>query len=159
MHERVASGGVPVLRYAPLWRRAVAAVIDLVVLLLLGWPLAAALGTAEETGYELSGTPALVVIALWLAYYAGSEAAWGASLGKLVTGIRVVAEDGSRLALGAAVVRNVLRLVDGLFLYLVGFLLALASPRRQRLGDRLGSTAVVTARTSAGTRRQEATVA
>jgi uncharacterized RDD family membrane protein YckC len=47
------------------------------------------------------------------------------------------------LGLGASVVRNVLRLVDGLFFYLVGALFALASSRGQRLGDRAAHTLVV----------------
>jgi len=47
------------------------------------------------------------------------------------------------LGLGASVVRNVLRLVDGLSFYLVGALFALASSRGQRLGDRAAHTLVV----------------
>ena len=44
---------------------------------------------------------------------------------------------------GAALVRNLLRLVDALFFYLVGAIFALASPRGQRLGDRAAHTLVV----------------
>lgn len=151
--------GVPALTYAPLWRRAVAAVTDAVVLLLLGWPVAVAMGSATGTGYELSGPPVLLLVALWLAYYAGTEARWGATLGKRLTSIRVVAEDGSPVDLGAALVRNVLRVVDALLFYLVGFLAALASPRRQRLGDQLARTAVVVrTRAPARSGSQEATL-
>lgn len=158
-HERVVGAdGVSALTYAPLWRRAVAAVADAVVLLLLGWPVAVGTGSATGTGYELSGPPALLLVALWLVYYAGTEARWGATLGKRLTGIRVVAEDGSPVDLGAAVVRNVLRVVDALLFYLVGFLVALASSRRQRLGDQLARTAVVRARPPARSGSREATL-
>lgn len=47
------------------------------------------------------------------------------------------------MGFGAAVIRNVLRVVDGLFFYLVGALFALTSPRGQRLGDRAAHTLVV----------------
>lgn len=57
--------------------------------------------------------------------------------------IRVVGEDGEALRFGAAVVRNVLRLVDALFFYLVGFVFAILSTRGQRLGDRAAHAMVV----------------
>jgi uncharacterized RDD family membrane protein YckC len=60
-----------------------------------------------------------------------------------MVGICVVGEDGERVTFGAAVVRNLLRLVDGLFFYLVGFIFALVSTRGQRLGDRAAHTIVV----------------
>ena len=52
-------------------------------------------------------------------------------------------EGGGHVGFGAAVVRNLLRLVDGLFFYLVGALFAFSSPRAQRLGDRAAHTVVV----------------
>jgi uncharacterized RDD family membrane protein YckC len=60
-----------------------------------------------------------------------------------MVGIRVVGEDGEHVTFGAALVRNLLRLVDALFFYLVGFLFALTSTRDQRLGDRAAHTIVV----------------
>jgi uncharacterized RDD family membrane protein YckC len=78
-----------------------------------------------------------------LGYYVLCEAATGATLGKRMVGIRVVSEDGKGLTFGAAVVRNVLRLVDGFFFYLVGAIFALTSSRGQRLGDRAAHTVVV----------------
>jgi len=71
------------------------------------------------------------------------EAATGATLGKRLVGIRVVGEDGEHVTFGAAVVRNLVRLVDALFFYLVGFVSALLSARGQRLGDRAARTIVV----------------
>jgi len=58
-------------------------------------------------------------------------------------GIRVVDEEGDEIDLAGAVIRNLLRLVDGLFFYLVGALFAFSSPRGQRLGDRAAHTVVV----------------
>lgn len=41
--------------------------------------------------------------------------------------------------------RNVLRLLDGLFFYLIAAILVWTSRNRQRLGDRVAGTAVVRA--------------
>ena len=46
---------------------------------------------------------------------------------------------------GAALIRTLLRIIDGLFAYLVGFILVLASDRRRRLGDIAARTLVVRA--------------
>jgi uncharacterized RDD family membrane protein YckC len=92
---------------------------------------------------DIGGNTFWALAALGVAYYTLCEAATGATLGKRMVGIRVVDEDGARVTFGAAVVRNLLRLVDCLFFYLVGAVFALTSPRGQRLGDRAAHTIVV----------------
>jgi uncharacterized RDD family membrane protein YckC len=92
---------------------------------------------------DVGGKATLILLLLALGYYVVCEAATGATLGKRMVGIRVVGEDGEHLTFGAAIVRNLLRLVDCLFFYLVGGIFALTSPRRQRLGDRAAHTLVV----------------
>jgi uncharacterized RDD family membrane protein YckC len=94
-------------------------------------------------GVELGGQATLFLLFLVLCYYVLAEAYTGMTLGKRIVGIRVVEEDGSELRFGAAVVRNLLRLVDGLFLYLIGAIFAFSSPRGQRIGDRAAHTVVV----------------
>jgi uncharacterized RDD family membrane protein YckC len=72
------------------------------------------------------------------------EATLGATLGKLIVKLRVVEEvGGSPIGWRAAVVRNVLRIVDGILLYLVGFILVCTSKKRQRLGDKVAGTVVI----------------
>ena len=52
--------------------------------------------------------------------------------------------DGSRPGAGQIATRTVLRLIDGIFFYLVGFVAILATGhRRQRLGDLAAKTTVV----------------
>lgn len=70
------------------------------------------------------------------------EASCGATLGKVIVGIRVV-RTGRRSALAAAAIRNLLRIVDGLGLYVVGAIVAGCSPWKQRLGDLSAGTTVV----------------
>jgi uncharacterized RDD family membrane protein YckC len=89
------------------------------------------------------GKAFLLLLTLWFGYYIFCESLTGATVGKRIVHLRVVAEDGTEVTFGAAVVRNLLRIVDALFLYLVGAIFALASPRGQRLGDRAAHTLVV----------------
>jgi uncharacterized RDD family membrane protein YckC len=115
------------------------------------FPLGIVVGLLSGGGYAENGGAGVLVggNALWvflllgLAYYVLAEGLTGRTLGKRIVGIRVVGEDGERVGLEAALVRNLLRFVDGLFFYLVGALFALTSSRGQRLGDRAAHTLVV----------------
>jgi uncharacterized RDD family membrane protein YckC len=104
------------------------------------------LGTFE--GAELQLTVACLVISVTLnafilfLYGWLLEAAFGATLGKAWVGIRIVATDELN-PLSASAIRNVLRIVDGLGLYLVGTAVASCSGARQRIGDIFAKTAVV----------------
>jgi uncharacterized RDD family membrane protein YckC len=138
--------------YAGVPRRFVALLLDAVIVL---FPLTIVVGLLSGGGYtetgegyanagiKVSGSASTLLLALVLGYYVLCEAATGATLGKRMVGIRVVGEDGRGLTFWAAIVRNVLRLVDGFFFYLVGVIFALTSERRQRLGDRAAHTVVV----------------
>jgi uncharacterized RDD family membrane protein YckC len=80
---------------------------------------------------------------LGLAYYWLSEGLAGATVGKAIAGIEVRRDDSKPCGMLPALIRNALRIVDAIGLYLVGFLIAHSSPGRQRLGDRLAGTLVV----------------
>ena len=58
-------------------------------------------------------------------------------------GLKVVTESGAPLEWNAAIIRTLLRIVDGLFVYLVGAILVWTSPTKQRLGDKVAKTLVV----------------
>jgi uncharacterized RDD family membrane protein YckC len=99
-------------------------------------------------GNELQLTAASLVIALTLntallfLYGWLLEAAFGATLGKALVGIRIV-RTSERGRLSASAIRNVLRIVDGFGLYLVGTAVAACSNVRQRIGDICAQTAVI----------------
>jgi uncharacterized RDD family membrane protein YckC len=67
----------------------------------------------------------------------------GGTLGKMALGMKVVKEDGAKLDWGASLIRNILRIVDGFFFYLVGAIVVWTSKKRQRLGDMVAHTLVV----------------
>jgi uncharacterized RDD family membrane protein YckC len=83
---------------------------------------------------------AILVVAI-LIYHLVFEAAFGLTPGKAIFGLRV-RNEGNRGRLAAAAIRNAVRLIDVLVFYAIGFLVALFSRRRQRLGDHLAGTVV-----------------
>jgi uncharacterized RDD family membrane protein YckC len=69
-------------------------------------------------------------------YYVLLEGYLGQTVGKMLLGIKVVQEGPVRVpGIWAATVRTVFRVMDGLASYLVTFMAALVSHKRQRLGD------------------------
>jgi uncharacterized RDD family membrane protein YckC len=139
------NAGVP-LRFVAVLLDAVIVFIPagIIVGLLSGGGYTEAGNGYTRAGIDVSGKGAwLFLLLLGLGYYVLCEAATGATLGKRIVGIYVIGADGKRLTFGAAIVRNLLRLVDCLFFYLVGAIFALTSQQGQRLGDRAAHTLVV----------------
>ena len=137
------------MQYIGVGRRFIAVFIDGLVGFVLLFPIAAMFGTTTSSNgtvrANVGGPGTLVLAVIWLGYMTIMEGTIGASLGKLAVGIRVVKEDGSKCDLGSALIREILRIIDGLFVYLVGAIFVWTSPTRQRLGDRAGKTVVIQA--------------
>ncbi|MBV9712896.1 MAG: RDD family protein [Ktedonobacteraceae bacterium] len=85
----------------------------------------------------------VVVSVISVVYIFAMEATRGATIGKMMLGLRVVKIDGSPIGWPESIIRNLLRVVDGFAAYLVGAILIWTSPQRQRLGDRVAKTVVV----------------
>ena len=121
--------------------------ILMIPLFVLGFVMGSTSGEASGAGFALEGGAAflyfLLAFALWLGYYTYLEGSSGATIGKRILGLQVVNLDGSKIDMRQALIRNLLRIVDGLFTYLVGAILVWTSPTRQRLGDRVAGTIVV----------------
>lgn len=133
------------MKYVGVGRRTVAFLIDAVILFVLAYIIALIVGGASSTGFELQGGPAFLTFILWFAYFVVLEATMGATLGKRAVGIRVVRADGCPITWSESLIRNALRIIDGILLYLVAAILVWQSPERQRLGDRIAHTYVVRA--------------
>ena len=131
-------------------RRIAAALVDAALLFVLFVLLGLLIGDAESGdgggSVTLDGAGFLVFAGLSLLYYFILEGATGQTLGKRLLGIRVQRVSGGNAGAGAVGARTLLRIVDSLpFLYLLGFIVMIATPRRQRIGDLAAGTTVARA--------------
>ena len=138
-------GAYPWQDYIGVGKRFVAIFIDLILVSVVAGIIAVAAGLDSDVE-NVNTTLYLITFVIMVGYHTVLEGSRGATLGKMALGIKVTMEDGSPLTWGAALVRNLLRIVDGIFSYLVGAVLVWNSPKRQRLGDRVAKTVVVRAR-------------
>jgi uncharacterized RDD family membrane protein YckC len=135
------------MTYVGVGRRFVAFFVDGILLAVMSGPFAEIQHGAGYWRIGWSGRHLFWPGFIAIAYYVLLEGIAGGTIGKFMTGIRVVNEDGTKLGWAGAVVRNVARVVDSFpyFLpYLVGAVSVWASPVNQRLGDRWANTVVVT---------------
>ena len=86
----------------------------------------------------------LIGLTIWFLYFTLLEGHYGQTIGKMALNIKVVREaDGMQIDYSEAAVRTILRIIDGLFDYLLGAIFIWTSDRKQRLGDRAAHTVVV----------------
>ena len=89
---------------------------------------------------------ALGFFLVYLAYFVVLEALWSRTLGKFFQGLVVRKLDGSRCDWTAALIRGALRIIEVNPLLLGGLpagLVIIASQRKQRIGDLIAGTVVV----------------
>ena len=123
--------------------RAAATVVDFVALGVLVWIPALVLGAVTQLLSDgfLGGVLVGIVLTPF-AYYVFLEARYGRTLGKHLEGLVVTDADGSPASFRACLLRNLLRPVDFVVCYLLGFVLVLATDRDQRLGDLVAGTEI-----------------
>jgi uncharacterized RDD family membrane protein YckC len=136
------------LNYQGIGSRFAAQVVDTIVLIVLYFVVGSLMFGGPS--FDVYGADAVTFGAIYLVigflYFAVLEGFKGATVGKMLVKIKVVREDGSPCGFGPSVVRNILRIIDGLpFLYIIGMILISRSNKKQRLGDSLGKTVVVKA--------------
>jgi uncharacterized RDD family membrane protein YckC len=151
--------------YAGFWLRFVAFIIDSIVLsvfyLLLCKPLFDfLLPVRYEEFNELSFDYQISTITIWpmdsyfsyaeyalvitaIFYYSFMESSrYQASLGKLALELRVTNEEGERLDFGKALLRNAAKTISS-FLFMIGYIMAGFTERKQALHDIIAHTLVV----------------
>jgi len=95
---------------------------------------------------SLPSLKAVFFFLTYLAYFFLMEALWSRTLGKLFQGLVVRKLDGNRCDWKAALIRSALRIVEVNPLLLGGIpagMVIIASERKQRIGDLLAGTLVV----------------
>src|SRR5438105_14629382 len=90
--------------------RAVATIIDTLLLMVVGYLSALLTGGTTAAGFNLTGGPAFLLFFIAIGYYIFMEGQFGATIGKKLVGLRVVKVEGQALDWQAAIVRNVLRI-------------------------------------------------
>ena len=94
-----------------------------------------------------SGTGWMAALLLLFIYHVLAEGLWGQTLGKRLCRIRVMDRDLKPCTMGQSIIRNFVRLADGICFYWVGVISIAATDRWQRLGDLAGRTIVVRTKT------------
>jgi len=137
--------------YAGILSRFLALFIDGIILMLIILPLMF-LGALATIGIAFTSGPAALsgFILLWLLsvlisvlYFTILEGRNGQTIGKMALSIKVVGYDGKPIGMTRAFIRNLLRIIDGFFFYLIGAILILVSERKQRLGDMAARDVVI----------------
>ena len=97
----------------------------------------------EEHLWGISDPICLVFLFVIFAYLILMEAYVGWTIGKRILGMRVVDGSGKKIGPSKSIIRNILRLVDGLPAFnILGIILISTSKREQRFGDRIAKTYV-----------------
>ncbi len=125
--------------------RFVSLLIDSIIIGFIIGALGAILGVSAV---KYGGVPwfwGLFYAIVYFGYFIYLEGSRGQTIGKMITRIRVVREDGRPIDMNQAFTRNILRIIDGFILYLIGAILIWRSDKKQRLGDRVAGTVVVKA--------------
>lgn len=126
--------------------RFVAQIIDGIILMIIYFIVGYLMfGTTTWSATGYAAAPVFVVNGIiGILYFVGLEGTSGATIGKRVLKMRVVRENGSPCGLGAAFIRNILRIIDVLpFAYIIGVIMISRSAKKQRLGDSAAHTVVI----------------
>jgi uncharacterized RDD family membrane protein YckC len=141
------------LTYATLRDRFLALLIDLAIFCVFFFPitklvkgvwLMASSDHFWQFGWIIWDPLCLIFLLVIFAYYVVLEGLFGRTIGKLAMGIKVVLKNGEAPGLQKALLRNLLRLVDGLPAFnILGVILILVTKERTRVGDIVAGTRVV----------------
>ena len=127
-------------------RRVLAALVDLAIVVAGSVVILFAADALSGDNSEIRGALGAVILGWALYYYFAMESGDGQTVGKKLMKLRVVLADGRPAGMREVAVRTVLRVIDGIGLYIVGLIVMLVTgERRQRLGDLAGGTMVVDA--------------
>ena len=130
-------------------RRGLAFVLDFVFLSLFFFPITYLYSgrwvmTYEDHLWGILDPICIVFLFIIFAYFILMEAYAGWTIGKKALGLKVFDIDGKRIGILKSLIRNLLRLVDGLPAFnILGIVLIASSSKNQRLGDYAAKTFVI----------------
>ncbi len=123
-------------------------VISFILVILFGWITGLGeISNADAPGagasISIGGWPFLLACLVVFVLFAQMESSLGKTPGKYVARTRVTDEHGNRITLGPALIRNILRFIDGIAFYVVGLVFIIVDKKNRRLGDMLAKTRVI----------------
>jgi uncharacterized RDD family membrane protein YckC len=135
--------------FASLWRRFLANYIDTLITMA---PFATPVYFLfkEDTFFDnpfrffalfLFSMVSMVLVSYF--YFSLLEGIWGKTIGKKICGIAVLKDNFTKCTISKGLLRNLLRIVDFFFYYLVGVVSMAGTMKWQRLGDIVAETIVV----------------
>jgi uncharacterized RDD family membrane protein YckC len=125
--------------------RLVSLIIDNIIVGIIIGAISSGIGFGMMTQRMVPWWIGLLYFVIYVGYFTFLEGSKGQTIGKMVTKIKVVREDGGQIDMNQALTRNILRIIDGLFAYLIGAILIWRSDKKQRLGDNIAKTIVIKA--------------
>ena len=126
--------------YAGFWLRAVASIIDSIIVNVVIGIISALVASADDGGFALTGS--LNIFGNWL-YFALLEAGpWQGTVGKKLLGLMVVDDRGNPISFGRATGRYFGKIISALILF-VGFFMAGFTVRKQALHDIMAGALVI----------------
>jgi uncharacterized RDD family membrane protein YckC len=132
-------------------RRICAVSVDSLILIVIMFFVNGSFGSMHVTGGTISTNYTTIYTVDWpwyyllvFVYFFIQEACFSRTIGKRLLGLVVVDSAGHPITLRAAFLRNLLRFIDAFpFLYLLGGIIMALMPQRQRIGDLIAHTLVV----------------
>jgi uncharacterized RDD family membrane protein YckC len=84
-----------------------------------------------------------VFLVIIFAYFILTEGFFSFTPGKIILGLRIIDRNQKKISMKQSLIRNAGRMVDGLFMHIVGIIVIIKSSEKQRLGDKWAGTFVV----------------
>lgn len=131
---------LPTSEFGGFWMRFVAWILDLLIVSILGAVLGGVLNLARSEPGPAGGAGLLVAAG----YQVAAPVLFGAHIGKLVFGYRLVTADGSRLTWGTSLLRYLCSYLSTLAVF-IGYIVAGFDSRKQTWHDKIAGTYVVRA--------------
>lgn len=133
------------VEYSGVSRRIVAYLIDSVIIVfpIMLFITAPLLASGNKSVGELESNLASAFMGLvFIIYKSYCEAKWGKTLGKKITGLKVVNTNGTKVDTKTAIFRNILLIADNA-LGIIALLIMIFTAKKQRVGDIVANTVVV----------------
>jgi uncharacterized RDD family membrane protein YckC len=148
--------GSTVTGYGGFWIRFVAYLLDAVLLNIAFWIIATVIGVSmipadpakfdsEQFIAQMGKFQLVALVVTWLYFALLESSARGATVGKMVLGLRVVDDSGQRISFLRATGRFFAKFISGLIL-LIGYIMAAFTDRKRALHDIMAGTLVVKVR-------------